>query len=78
MQPSRPKCAACEHGPAGIDGHATLYSHTMTGKQMGFLCRDCGCAWTRRYAARGGFAWSEPSASEHPGMDVPGRIRTLP
>ena len=71
------KCAHCGKGPSGIEGHERLFSHTFTGEQMRFKCRECGCIWVRRYGANRTFMWAMP-AGEHPGMDVPGRPGTMP
>ncbi len=71
------KCAHCRRGPAGIEGHERLFSHTMTSDRMQFKCRECGSIWVRRHADNGGYAWTAPRG-EHPGMDVPGRPGTAP
>lgn len=66
-----PKCAHCEHGPSGGDGHPDLFTFSMGGDQIQFRCRTCGHMWMRRYGKDGAFTWGEPSGP--PGMDLPGR-----
>ncbi len=71
------KCANCEQGPKGIEGHDRLFSHTFDGAQMRFKCRECNSLWVRRYGENGTYTWA-PAAGERPGMDVPGRAGMLP
>ena len=69
------KCADCERGPSGIEGHERLFSQTFDQAQMRFKCRECNCVWVRRYGENATYAWSLPVGG-HPGMDVPGRPGT--
>lgn len=71
------KCADCKRGPAGIEGHERLFSHTMNSVLMQFKCRECGSLWVRRYGDNGTFVWAAP-LGEHAGSDVPGRPGTAP
>ena len=71
------KCANCERGPSGVEGHERLFSQTFDMAQMRFKCRECNTAWVRLYGPNGTYSWAIP-AGGHPGMDVPGRPGMLP
>ena len=71
------KCANCERGPSGIEGHERLFSHTFDSSQMRFKCRERNTIWVRRYGENDTYSWASP-AGEHPGMDVPGRPGMAP
>ena len=64
------KCPKCEAGPAGVEGHGDLFTHSMTGTIMQFRCKACGSIWLRRYASDGRFAWAAPDG-EHSGVALP-------
>ena len=66
------QCAKCRAGPAGIEGHESLFTHTMDARQMQFKCQACGAFWIRRYGGGGAFEWTH-AADAHTGMDIPGR-----
>ena len=42
------KCKTCVEGPRGLEGHAELFVHKMSGGPMQFKCRTCGSLWMRR------------------------------
>ncbi len=66
------KCQKCESGPAGVEGHDKLFTHSMTSNQVQFRCQECGSIWTRHYAPQGTYTWAAPDGVEHPGVRVPG------
>jgi hypothetical protein len=68
-------CPDCRQGPSGIQGHDSLFSHTMSAERMQFICRTCTAIWVRHYGSEGTFVWAPP-AGERPGMDTPGRPGT--
>ena len=68
------KCEKCSARPAGIEGHATLFTHRMTGSRVQFKCRACDLLWFRDQAADGSFEWSLSSGAFF-GADMPGSQR---
>lgn len=62
-------CQNCVAGPAGIEGHESLFVHTMDRGQMQFKCRACDCVWIRRYSGASQFEWVSTIGER--GMEVP-------
>ena len=66
-------CENCRNLPEGIEGHAGLFTHRLSGSQMQFKCRSCGALWTRTSKAGGAYAWA-PSEEGQVGIAAPGRV----
>lgn len=66
------KCRPCQDGPSGIEGHDDLFTRTMDGRHMQFVCRGCGAVWARYYNAPQSFQWKSLPAQVQ-GTAVPGR-----
>jgi hypothetical protein len=61
----------------GIEGHADLFTHRMSGSVVQFKCRACNFLWNRDYTADGTFVWTASSGdffgSNTPGWQQPER-----
>lgn len=60
------KCAACQRGPIGPEGHIDLFVFRMGAGTMQFYCRTCATLWLRT-SVDSHFRWAE----SREGIDAP-------
>jgi len=74
------RCAACDDGPSGIEGHADLRVEAIGNRMMTFRCSSCDAHWSRIDRRGGLFAWNaqaaRTAASPWTGVLVPSSAKT--
>lgn len=65
-------CAACDSGPAGIEGHQDLRVDAIGDKVLTFRCTSCEAHWSRTTRRAGQYVWTALAArtADSPWMGV--------